>query len=138
MFVPLPPHRTVGARIAARRAALGLTQGDLADRLGLASPETISRYERGEREPRVSTLSRIAEALGVHVNTLVADDDDPPPAAPPEPAPPSSAAAPADPAVDGMRAVAHALVDRIAEEYPALLRALVVGLEVALAAGRRP
>lgn len=137
MFVPLPPHRTVGARIAARRAALGLTQGELAERLGLASPETISRYERGEREPRISTLGRIAEALGVHVNALLTDTEAPPPVEA-APAAPPPVAQTADTGTQGMRAIAHALVDRLAEEHPAMLRALVVGLEVALASSRRP
>lgn len=60
------PHtsaRQVGRRIAQRRRELGLTQQELADRLRIAAAETISRYERGEREPRISTVARIAEAL---------------------------------------------------------------------------
>ncbi len=55
--------RSLGEAFASRRHDLGLSQQELADRLGLASSESISRYERGEREPRVTTLVRLAEAL---------------------------------------------------------------------------
>lgn len=54
---------SIGTRIAAIRASKGVTQSELAERLGLLSSESISRYERGERIPRISTLRRIAEAL---------------------------------------------------------------------------
>lgn len=83
--VPLPSHlpkdgrvddelrqdelRDLGARIAGRRRELGLSQAALADRLGLASAETVSRYERGEREPRYTTLLRLADIL----ETIAAD-----------------------------------------------------------------
>lgn len=49
--------------VAARRKA-GLTQEELADRCGLHRTE-ISLLERGGREPRLGTLVKLAEALGV-------------------------------------------------------------------------
>jgi transcriptional regulator with XRE-family HTH domain len=73
----LDPHdiyvRALGRRIAARRIALGLSQVDVAERLGMASPESLSRYERGEREPRCSTLARLAEALATTPGALMED-----------------------------------------------------------------
>ncbi len=51
-------------RVRQIREARGLTQTDLGERAGIA-PAEISRLERGRRVPRVDTLGRIAEALGV-------------------------------------------------------------------------
>ncbi len=53
----------VGARIAQRRAALGLSQQGLADRLGI-SPQQIQKYEAGTNRVSVSRLHRIATVLG--------------------------------------------------------------------------
>ncbi len=64
----VPP---LGPRIAAARESARLTQAELAEMLGLRSPETISRYERGEREPRFSSLCRLATALGISVDALI-------------------------------------------------------------------
>lgn len=63
-----------GRRLARERRRLGLTQADLAERLGLSSPETVSRYERGEREPRLSTILELAEALGISHLRLLQDE----------------------------------------------------------------
>ncbi len=52
----------VGARIAQRRAALGLSQQGLADRLGI-SPQQIQKYEAGTNRVSVSRLHRIATVL---------------------------------------------------------------------------
>lgn len=57
--------------LAAARQRQGLSQQQLADRLGVMSAETISRYERGEREPRLSTIVKMAEALRVHPAELI-------------------------------------------------------------------
>jgi len=56
-------------REARRRAAL--TQGELADKAGVGIT-TIVRIETGEiTEPRVSTLRKLAEALGVEPRDLL-------------------------------------------------------------------
>lgn len=56
--------------VAARRKA-GLTQEELADRCGLHRTE-ISLLERGGREPRLGTLVKLAEALGIPPGQLCA------------------------------------------------------------------
>lgn len=48
-------------RTARRRA--GLSQRDLADRVGVAQP-AIARIESGRVQPRVDTLDRLLEACG--------------------------------------------------------------------------
>ena len=60
----------VGQRIKAAREQAGLSQQDLAYKLGLNSYQSISQYERGVRTPKYDTLLRIADALGVSVNSL--------------------------------------------------------------------
>lgn len=63
--MPRTPDRVdafVGARIAHRRAALGLSQQGLAERLGI-SPQQIQKYEAGSNRVSVSRLHRIATVL---------------------------------------------------------------------------
>lgn len=52
----------LGRNIASRRKALGLTQADLAERLGVDT-ETLSRFERGKHAPSLMTLERLATGL---------------------------------------------------------------------------
>lgn len=56
--------------IRAARIAAGMTQQQLADALGVAQ-QSVTRWETGEREPRVSTLKRIAAVLGCDVTALL-------------------------------------------------------------------
>nr|DAI05154.1 MAG TPA: helix-turn-helix domain protein [Caudoviricetes sp.] len=56
--------------IRAARIAAGMTQQQLADALGIAQ-QSVARWETGEREPRISTLRRIAAVLGCNVTALL-------------------------------------------------------------------
>lgn len=56
--------------IRAARIAAGMTQQQLADALGIAQ-QSVARWETGEREPRVSTLKRIAAVLGCDLSVLL-------------------------------------------------------------------
>jgi transcriptional regulator with XRE-family HTH domain len=67
-------HPTIGERIKSARVAASMTQLQLAHALGRTGDDAgayISRVESGETEPRVETLQRIAEALGVTLGELV-------------------------------------------------------------------
>lgn len=67
--MPRSPDQTdahIGRRIAQRRSALGLTQGGLAERLGL-SFQQVQKYESGTNRVSASRLNRIAEVLGASV-----------------------------------------------------------------------
>jgi transcriptional regulator with XRE-family HTH domain len=56
--------RALGRRIAAERVAAGLTQEELAKRVGVVR-KTMVRYENGERDAPFITLIGIARALGL-------------------------------------------------------------------------
>ena len=60
----------IGRRIAEGRRLSGLTQAELAAKVGLA-PITIRQYEKGLREPRIDTLRKIAEALGTEITNFL-------------------------------------------------------------------
>jgi len=56
-------QNALGREIAAAREAAGLTQVALAAAIGV-DPQTISRWERGDRNPGPNDLYRIAQATG--------------------------------------------------------------------------
>ena len=56
-------------RMRAARAALGLTQADLAKQVG-ASRQTISMIEAGAHNPTLRLCIDIARALGTDLNSL--------------------------------------------------------------------
>ena len=53
----------VGERIRNRRKELGLSQGELASRLGLKSKSTVCKIERGEDNLTTDTIAKYADAL---------------------------------------------------------------------------
>jgi transcriptional regulator with XRE-family HTH domain len=64
--------RDFADRLRRFREAKGITQYRLAQLSGL-SKEGISKLEEGATDPRLSTLQKLAAALGVPVARLVAD-----------------------------------------------------------------
>ena len=56
--------RAIGRTIAAERVAINMSQDTLAERVGI-TPRSMGRYERGERDIQLKTLSQIAEVLGL-------------------------------------------------------------------------
>lgn len=60
-----------GALLYHHRQRAGWTQEQLAERIDGLNAETISRYERGVREPRFSRLLRIAHALEISPAALL-------------------------------------------------------------------
>lgn len=72
------PHR-LGTKLLQIRAALGLSQNGMLERLG--SPEgllgtSISTYERGLREPPLVILLKYSRIANVAVEALIDDDLD--------------------------------------------------------------
>ena len=60
---------TTGERIREARMRAGLTQADLARKLGI-SYQSIGQWERNGRNPKYETMQKIAEALGLTMNDL--------------------------------------------------------------------
>ena len=68
----------IGRRIAQRRATLGISQADLAERFGV-SRTAMSQYETGASDPNAGDIPFLAEILGVPVTYFfikeVSEDD---------------------------------------------------------------
>ena len=62
--------KTIGTFIAALRKAHGMTQQELADRLGVSN-RAVSRWERDENAPDLSLIPAIAELFGVTCDELL-------------------------------------------------------------------
>lgn len=61
---------TTGERIKAARKSVGMTQAALAEKLGI-SYVGVSQWENDIRNPKLSTLKRIADALDTTVESLL-------------------------------------------------------------------
>nr|WP_325299179.1 helix-turn-helix domain-containing protein [uncultured Dysosmobacter sp.] len=64
---------TIGEHIKATRKNKGISQKELGKALGV-SGSMIGQYETGQRKPRLDTLRRIADALGVEWTELVPEE----------------------------------------------------------------
>ena len=76
----------IGRRVAELRAEKDLTQEQLAEILGMAT-QNLARIEQGRSDFRVSTVVRVARALGCDVRQLC----DPPTSRKPRPGRPRRA-----------------------------------------------
>lgn len=66
---------TIGDSIKRIRTQKGMTQKQLGDLLGI-SVQTVSAYESGRRRPKMETIERFADALGVVVSSLYSDPEE--------------------------------------------------------------
>ena len=60
----------LGRKIADARRRLGLTQGDLALRVGVTA-QAVSKWEQGRSCPDIAILDEIADALGISLFELL-------------------------------------------------------------------
>ena len=65
---------STAVKIKKAREAAGLTQAQLAERIG-TTPQNISQYERGIRNPKYITVRKIADVVGCSPFDLVSDDE---------------------------------------------------------------
>jgi len=63
---------TIGERIKEARKKKGLTQEELAGKLG-CTKQSIAQYEKGRRSPKIDGLIKIAEALNIPVSDLLGE-----------------------------------------------------------------
>ena len=66
----------IGAYIAAKRKSLGLTQRQVAEKLGM-SDKSVSKWERGICLPDVSVYLELCSILGITLNEFFAGEDIP-------------------------------------------------------------
>lgn len=86
-------------RLAIARNKLGLTQAQLAEKIGVKSgKQVIYKWEKGQQEPNLSQLARLAQELNTSVSWLLSDSYDPDidPASDKPVAPPGFVILPAD------------------------------------------
>lgn len=61
--------------IREKRKALGLTQEQMADRLGVSAP-AVNKWERGVTSPDIAILPALARLLETDINTLLCFEED--------------------------------------------------------------
>ncbi len=62
-------ENSIGKRIKFARKNAGLTQTELAEKLGI-SYQGIAQWETGKRNPKIESLQKIANALSISVEEL--------------------------------------------------------------------
>jgi DNA-binding XRE family transcriptional regulator len=68
---PVNVSMPIGPRIRLARRDQGLSQAELGERIGMAQA-AVSNLERGVHSPRMDTLRRVAQGLGLSVPALLA------------------------------------------------------------------
>jgi DNA-binding XRE family transcriptional regulator len=71
-----PTPESLAMKLALIRERLGLSQSEIAARLGVKDRASISGYERGDREPPLPVLLAYARLAGTPVETLIDDELD--------------------------------------------------------------
>ena len=64
----------IGKYIAGKRKSLGMTQKQLAEKLGM-SDKSVSKWERGICLPDVSVYLELCEIIGISLNEFLAGED---------------------------------------------------------------
>jgi transcriptional regulator with XRE-family HTH domain len=62
----------IGDKVKRERIAQTMTQEQLARKAGI-SPAALVRIERNQSDPHVSTIRKVADALGIDARRLVED-----------------------------------------------------------------
>jgi transcriptional regulator with XRE-family HTH domain len=104
-------RQELGQRIQAARKDAGLSQQELAWKVGLKHAQDVSRYERGKVEVPAFRIDRIAEATGKPRSYFTRD--------PSEPEPPSNGYDARLERLEGQVAEALVLLRQLADDAPA-------------------
>lgn len=67
---PKKIKESLGSFIKEKRLKKSLSQAELAEKLGYASPQFVSDWERGVSSPPIKKLPEISKVLSVNINTL--------------------------------------------------------------------
>ena len=74
MLVPVVDLKGTGRNIAALRPQRGISVRELQVMLGIATPQAIYKWQRGETLPTVENLAALACALSVSIDEILAVD----------------------------------------------------------------
>lgn len=66
----MPPPAAFARNLRAAREKAGLSQEALAERAGMHR-NAVALLEAGKRDPRVSTVAKLAKALGISASDLL-------------------------------------------------------------------
>jgi transcriptional regulator with XRE-family HTH domain len=69
---PRPKH--LAAKLLTLRQSLGLSQSQIAKRLGIQEYTNISKYEHNKNEPPLAVLLAYAKLINVSVEVLIDDE----------------------------------------------------------------
>ena len=68
-----PYPRKLARKLKQVRTKAGLSQSEIAKKVGVRNRSSIAGYETGEREPPLPVLLKYARLAGVHVDDLIDD-----------------------------------------------------------------
>jgi transcriptional regulator with XRE-family HTH domain len=60
----------LGTFLKAKREKAGLTQKQVSDKLGYTTPQFVSSWERGEREPPMNVIWRLASIYNISAEKI--------------------------------------------------------------------
>lgn len=66
---------SIGENIKRIRTEKKMTQKELGEKLGGISQQQIGRWENGNAKPKIDTIQKIAQALGVYLGDIYEDDN---------------------------------------------------------------
>ena len=72
MLVPVIDMKLTGQNIASLRTQRGISVRDLQLMLGIATPQEIYKWQRGETLPSIENLAALACILGVPMDEILA------------------------------------------------------------------
>lgn len=64
-------HKNLGKHLKDQRQDIGLTQAEVADRLGLTSPQFVSNFERGLCSPPLKDLKLLIKIYKMDANSVI-------------------------------------------------------------------
>ena len=72
MLVPVVNMRLTGQNISSLRSQRGISVRDLQEMLGIATPQAIYKWQRGETLPTIENLVALASILSVPIEEILA------------------------------------------------------------------
>ena len=74
MLLSVVNMKLTGQNIASLRAERGISVKDLQEMLGIATPQAIYKWQRGETLPNIENLASLACALSVSIDEILSVD----------------------------------------------------------------